>query len=136
MSEKDLSITIGMDFACQWWLTDHRGRALPVDRPARITVVDNLSQQLFDCETMGEADPEGHDPLLEPLLMASPVNGMLQLSLPRGLTAQWDPGRLSYDIWATVFDDDVLGLFPAGQQLPVARGQFYVRPRITQMEAE
>lgn len=136
MTEKDLAITIGMDFACQWWLTDHRGRPLPVERPARMTVVDSLGQQLFDAEASDDAPNPPLDPLIDPLLMAAPVNGMLQLSLPRALTAQWSPGRLSYDIWATVYDDDVLGLFPNGQQLPVARGQFYIRPRITQMEAE
>lgn len=139
LQEQDLIITIGMDYAVQFWLTDHRGESIPVERPARMTVKDSLGQVLFDAETIdsdGTSLPPGLDPLTEAYLVTSPVNGMVQLTLPRGLTQLWAPGtRFSYDLWATVYDGGAGGAFPTGQQLPVARGRFILQSRVTQMEA-
>lgn len=134
---QDVVVTIGMDFAIQWWLTDHRGESVPVERPARLMVKDALGQVLLDAEATGNGDDPGGgiDPMTDAWLVTSPVNGMLQLTIPRAVTSQWVPNRLEYDLWATVYDGESGGAFPSGQQLPVARGRFLVQQRITQMEA-
>ena len=138
LTEKDLIVTIGMDFAVQWWLVDHRGESIPLERPARLTAKDHLGQVLFDAESVENPDdPAGEiDVLNDPWLVVSPVNGMVQLVLPRNLTQQWSPGApLTYDLWATLRDGGAGGAFPNGQQLPVARGRVVLQTRITQMEA-
>ena len=142
--ENDLVITIGMDFACQFWVTDHRGVQFPMDLPARMTVKDNLGQVLFETAgSPGTVYEQPPDPLTEAVLVTSPTAGMMQVTIPRGLTSYWTAGTYYYDIWATINDTDsqLVGatgaqqpIFPTGQQLPITKGRFIIRNRTTNME--
>ena len=128
LAESDLVVTIGMDFACQFWATDHRAEPLPMTSPCKLTVKDSLGQTLFETEW------ENPDPLANAMLTASPENGVLQLTIPRALSADWSAGILYYDVWATVIDGEAAAYFPNGQQLPIAKGRFHIRKRTTELE--
>jgi hypothetical protein len=128
LQERDLICTVGQDCAWQFWATDHRGEPIPMTFPAKLSVVDGLGQQLFETET------EDPDPLADAMLTVSPENGVVQLTVPRGLSADWFPGSLTYDLWATVIDDEAATYFPNGQQMPISKGRFIIQRRTTELE--
>jgi hypothetical protein len=128
VSERDLICTVGMDYACQFWATDHRGEPLPMTIPCKLSVVDALGQQLFETEA------ENPDPLADAVLTAAPENGVLQLTIPRAMSADWFPGSLTYDVWATIIDDEAATYFPNGQQMPISKGRFIIVRRTTELE--
>lgn len=131
VNDDDLIVTVGQDVAFQFWITDHRGQPVPIAEPARMCVRDRLGMILFETSGPYTGTP---DPLQDPILMVSDVNGMVQVTLPRGLTSRWTPDRHRYDVWATVVDADNIALFPEGQQAPMAAGTFIIRTRTTVME--
>lgn len=136
--EADLVITIGMDYACQFWVRDHREDPLPLTYPCRMTVRDRVGAVLFTTYSPAQDDPDDpaddFDMASVPLLAPSEVNGMLQLTIPRIITSRWKLGNYYYDVWGTVMDQEATALFPNGQQVPVAKGRFLVGNRITDME--
>lgn len=135
INETDLVCTVGMDFTFQLWVTDHRGEALRMDRPAKMTVRDNLGQILFETDSGEDAD--GNDVLTDALVLTSPENGVMQVTIPRSMTKHWSPNSAcTWDAWATINDGGATTFFPEGQQIPVARGRFIIRGRTTIMEAE
>lgn len=128
LTELDLVCTVGMDYTFQVWCVDHRGEPLPFTYPCKMTVKDTLGQTLFETETTNP------DTLTDASITPSAENGVIQVSLPRALTSLWFPTTCSYDLWATVVDDESSSSFPNGQQLPVCRGRFVITRRTTEME--
>ena len=120
----------GQDLAVQWWSVDHRGEPIPYERPAKLTVKDSVGQLVM--ETTDDSAQAG----AEALLLTSPYNGLIQLTIPRALLAPITPGIYRYDLWATVIDPVTISLFPGGQLVPVSEGTFTVTKRITVMTDE
>lgn len=144
ISPMDLLCTVGQDAAYQFWCTDHRGEPFPMESPAMLTVKDSIGQTLFQTAAM-PTNPADFtpNPMLEAMIVAVPVNGMLQVTIPRGMTRDWFPGTHTYDVWATVYDYDsalttvqgeLVPIFPMGQQVPIAQGRFIIRSRTTHLE--
>ena len=132
IQEMDLVCTIGMDYAVQFWCRDYRNVAIPYERPAMLTVVDSLGNSIV--QTV-DPDIPGTiiDPLNDAIVQAASVNGMIQVVIPRNVTADLVVGSFNYDLWATLYDVDQIALFPQGQSTPVAKGRFIVQPRYTEM---
>ena len=123
----DLIVTQAMDATVQWWVTDHRGDAVPFEDPAKFAARDGTGQLLVELAS-------GDDPLTGTVL-TSPVSGVVQVVFPRSVTVNWTPGRYSYELWATIIDADAATVFPEGQQVPVQSGVLTVRRRTAHMEA-
>jgi hypothetical protein len=128
LTETDLVATVGMDFTFQLWVVDHRGMPLPLERPAKMTVVDRIGQTLFETAD-GPADNT-----VEATIALSTDNGLAQVTIPRALSDDWFPSIHSWDHWATIYDGESQGSFPKGQQIPLARGRFIIQPRNTVLE--
>lgn len=133
LAEKDLVATIGMDFAVQFWITDHRGEHLPLKNPAKLTVKDSTGSIVVETVDVSLTDPTEIDPMTEASVGVSDSNGMMQAVIPRSITATIPPGRYYYDAWATIWDDEAVSNFPEGQQLPLVKGTFMFVTRVTQL---
>lgn len=125
---KNLMATQGQDYAFQVWTTDHRGEAVPYTIPAKMTVKDKVGQIAF--ETTDDSSAASTDAVI----LTSPVNGLVQVTVPKAILQELSPGTYVYDIWATVIDTDTASVFPEGQTVPVQSGRFTVRSRTTVME--
>ena len=122
----DLIVVQAMDFTAQWWITDHRGDAVPFENPAKLAARDATGQLLVELVS-------GDDPATGTVL-TSPVSGVIQVVAPRTITVNWTPGRYSYELWATIIDADAASVFPNGQQVPVQSGVLNVIRRTAHME--
>jgi hypothetical protein len=144
ISPMDLICTVGQDAAYQFWCTDHRGEPFPMEPPAVLTVKDKLGQTLFETHGMPTSSSDSTpDPMNDAVLVTSPSNGMLQVTIPRGMSRDWSPGIHHYDVWATITDQDaqltsaggtLIPIFPMGQQLPIAQGRFIIISRTSELE--
>lgn len=124
---QDIVLTQAMDYTAQFWVTDHRGDAVPFENPAKMTVRDRTGQILIEVGS-------GDDPA-QGSILTSPLSGVVQVVFPRAVTVEFDVGRYSYDVWATIIDSEASSVFPNGQQVPVASGTLVVTRRVTQMES-
>lgn len=128
VDDTNLILKRGQDAAFQVWVTDNRNEAVPFTIPARMTVKDKVGQVVF--ETTDDPSAAG----TEAMLLTSPTNGLIQVSIPRSVLAMIPPGTYLYDVWATIVDAETVSVFPDGQQVPVVSGRLTVTARQTVME--
>lgn len=129
-NDRNLVATQGQDFAFQIWTTDNRSEPVPFTIPAKMTVKDKVGQDAF------ETSEDTADAGIEALILTSPLNGLIQVTIPRAVLAELPAGTYLYDVWATIVDEASTALFPGGQLVPVSSGRFIVRSRTTVMEEE
>ena len=104
--DRNVIATQGQDFAFQVWTTDHRGEAVPYTIPAKMSVKDGVGQTLF--ETSDDSSAAG----TEAMILTSPINGLVQVTVPKAILQTAPPGSYQYDIWATIVDADTAYVVP------------------------
>lgn len=128
VNDTNITVKQGQDAAFQVWVTDNRNESVPFTIPAKMTVKDKVGQIVL--ETTDESTAAG----TEAMVLTSPVNGLVQVTIPRAVTVDIPPGTYIYDVWATIVDIETAAMFPDGQQVPVISGRLTVTARTTVME--
>lgn len=129
LTPKDMVITQGQDFAIQVVISDHRGDPVPYSLPAQMTCKDQVGQTAFTTTMDSETGDEA-------MITTSEMNGLIQVTVPRKVTAKLPAGMYVYDIWATLNDAESSSIYPEGQQSPVVSGKIYVSSRVTVLEEQ
>lgn len=127
INPQDLSFSTGQDFSFQVVITDHRGDPVPFSLPAQMTCKDSVGQTAFATTMASETG-------LEASITTSEINGLIQVTVPRQVTAKIPSGMYYYDIWATLSGDESDATYPKGQQTPVVSGRIRVTGRLTHLD--